>query len=331
MVINRNEQKNRQMQEKFHKSKIIPKAQLIQLMNRKDNPALGRFLLTFSLFIFSGAWIVWSWEETWLHLIMAHIVFGLLCCSMFAALHEAGHGTAFKSKKLNQIVSILAGIAHFYPTSIFRELHFTHHRHTHIPGLDPEISIGDKPGPAILTNPPIYLAFLTGIPYLYLKLNLILLGVIGSPEIIRKKFTAYIRPKMRVKIAIESFFFVLIYGGFGLLAWYIHTGFWGIFTGQIVGHCFLSMYLVMEHNGLPHAGNILDRTRSIQTNKLVNFLLWNMPYHAEHHAFPAVPFHALPALHEAMKSELKHKEKGLSALHVTALQNFGLKNNNKES
>jgi len=82
----------------------------------------------------------------------------------------------------------------------------------------------------------------------------------------------------------------MIYGGFGLVAWFIHPGFWGIFTGQ-----------------LPHTGNILDRTRSIQTNKFVNFLLWNMPYHAEHHAFPAVPFHALPALHKEMHAELKHK------------------------
>ena len=311
------------MQEKFHKSKIVSKDKLIQLMSRKDNPALFRFLLTFTLFILSGAWIVWSWGASWGALIAAHISFGLLCCSMFAALHESGHGTAFKSKRLNKLVSILAGIAHFYPSTIFRDLHFMHHRHTHIPGLDPEISIGDKPAPAMLTNPPLYLAFLTGLPFLLLKLNLILLGVIGTPEIMRKKLAPYIRPKSRGKIAIESFFFLMIYGGFGVVAWFIHPGFWGIFTGQIVGHGFLSMYLVMEHNGLPHTGNILDRTRSIQTNKLVNFLLWNMPYHAEHHAFPAVPFHALPALHKEMHAELKHKEQGLSALHFTAIKNFG--------
>ena len=122
------------MQEKFHKSKIVSKDKLIQLMSRKDNPALFRFLLTFTLFILSGAWIVWSWGASWGALIAAHISFGLLCCSMFAALHESGHGTAFKSKRLNKLVSILAGIAHFYPSTIFRDLHFMHHRHTHIPG-----------------------------------------------------------------------------------------------------------------------------------------------------------------------------------------------------
>ena len=48
-----------------------------------------------------------------------------------------------------------------------------------------------------------------------------------------------------------------------------------------------------------------------------------MPYHAEHHAYPAVPFHALPRLHEELKSELTHQGKGLAALHVDAIKNFG--------
>ena len=30
---------------------------------------------------------------------------------------------------------------------------------------------------------------------------------------------------------------------------------------------------------------------------ILNALAWQMPYHAEHHLFPSVPFHRLPALH----------------------------------
>ena len=311
------------MQEKFHKSNLIDKVQLRSLMTRTDNPALSRFVCCFTLFLLTGGWIVWSWDKGWLLLMMAHFVFGLFCCSMFATLHESGHGTAFKSKKLNRLVATIAGIAHIYPSHIFRELHFAHHRYTHIPGKDPEISIGDQPGPPILTNPPIYLAFLTGIPFLFFKISLILLGAIGTPEIIRKKFTQYIRPKMRTQIAIECGFVILIYGGLIYLALYVNPGFWGLFTGQVVGHGLLSTYLVMEHNGLPHEGNILDRTRSIRTNKVVNYLLWNMPYHAEHHAYPAVPFHALPLLHEEIREELVHKEDGLSILHYDAIKRFG--------
>jgi len=308
------------MKEKFHKSQLLPKDRLRALMSRKDRPAILRFFITFSAWLIAGAWVVMSWGGSWLAIIASHFVFGLFCMSTFAALHESGHGTAFKSRNLNRWVAVIAGIAHLYPSHIFRELHFAHHRYTHIPGKDPEISIGDQPAPAILTNPPIYLAFLTGIPFLLLKINLILLGTVGTPEIIRKKFTSYIRPKMRRQIAIECFFTTLIYVGFILLAIYVHAGFWGIFTGQIIGHGLLSMYLVFEHNGLPHEGSILERTRSIQTNQVVNFLLWNMPYHAEHHAYPAVPFHSLPALHKELKTELRHQGKGLAALHVDTLR-----------
>jgi len=28
---------------------------------------------------------------------------------------------------------------------------------------------------------------------------------------------------------------------------------------------------------------------------MTRYLFWNMPFHSEHHALPAVPFHALPA------------------------------------
>ena len=124
------------MQEKFHKSQLLPKDKLRALMSRKDRPALLRFGLTFSLWLLAGLWIVMSWGASWLAMIASHFVFGLFCMSMFAALHESGHGTAFKSRKLNRLVAVIAGIAHLYPSSIFRELHFTHHRYTHIPGKD---------------------------------------------------------------------------------------------------------------------------------------------------------------------------------------------------
>lgn len=29
-------------------------------------------------------------------------------------------------------------------------------------------------------------------------------------------------------------------------------------------------------------------------------LAWNMPYHAEHHAWPSVPFHFLPFVHKLL-------------------------------
>ena len=38
-------------------------------------------------------------------------------------------------------------------------------------------------------------------------------------------------------------------------------------------------------------------------NPALRMLYWNMNYHIEHHLFPQVPFHALPALHEAVRDQ----------------------------
>ena len=36
----------------------------------------------------------------------------------------------------------------------------------------------------------------------------------------------------------------------------------------------------------------------------LSFIYWNMNYHVEHHMFPIVPYHQLPALHEKIKHDL---------------------------
>jgi fatty acid desaturase len=46
---------------------------------------------------------------------------------------------------------------------------------------------------------------------------------------------------------------------------------------------------------------------------LVRLSAWNMPYHAEHHAYPAVPFHALPRLHARVRDRLANLEPGYLA------------------
>ena len=49
------------------------------------------------------------------------------------------------------------------------------------------------------------------------------------------------------------------------------------------------------------------------TVALVRLFAWNMPYHAEHHAYPAVPFHALPRLHERVRARIANLDPGYLA------------------
>ena len=75
----------------------------------------------------------------------------------------------------------------------------------------------------------------------------------------------------------------------------------------------LRLYLLAEHGDAPQVANMLENSRTTFTNRIVRFLAWNMPYHAEHHALPQVPFHRLPDLHGAMWAHLATTAEGYAA------------------
>ena len=45
----------------------------------------------------------------------------------------------------------------------------------------------------------------------------------------------------------------------------------------------------------------------------MNAIAWQMPYHAEHHLFPNVPFHALPAVHALVADRVVVEPRGYLA------------------
>jgi fatty acid desaturase len=61
--------------------------------------------------------------------------------------------------------------------------------------------------------------------------------------------------------------------------------------------------------------DMLKNSRTTTTNWPLRRLAWNMPYHAEHHAYPALPFHALPAAHRALAPRIAVQAPGYIAVH----------------
>ncbi|BBM85948.1 fatty acid desaturase [Candidatus Uabimicrobium amorphum] len=308
------------MDEKFYKSSDLTKEKLRQMLAKSNHPASVRFMIMYILFLVTSALVVVCWTRSWWELTIAFIGYAVVGCSLFACEHETVHNTAFKSRSLNRFAAFLCGIGHLYAPTAFRELHFTHHRHTHIPGKDPEISLGGKPAPSVVANLPMYLGWLSGFPLLLFKLNMLVSGTLGMPEFLRRMLFPFINQKVRKQLALESMFILGVHIGVVFFAIFVHPGFWGILIGQVIAHCVLANYLILEHNGLPHEGNILQKTRSIQTNRFIKLVMWNMPYHAEHHAYPGVPFHALPQLSREISNELVHKQDGHFRFHLKMLK-----------
>ena len=61
-------------------------------------------------------------------------------------------------------------------------------------------------------------------------------------------------------------------------------------------------------------------TRSMDNGWLGRMLYCNMNYHIEHHVFPSIPFHALPALNVAIKDQLPEPSPNLLAAHIEIIQ-----------
>jgi fatty acid desaturase len=82
----------------------------------------------------------------------------------------------------------------------------------------------------------------------------------------------------------------------------------------------LRAYLITEHTGCSRDQNGLTNTRTTLATWPIRLLMWNMPFHAEHHLYPTVPFHQLPALHRNIRSSLRHLAPGYIAANreVTA-------------
>ena len=300
------------MKEQFYRSPNLSPADLKTLMQRSNSPALIRFSIQWMGLLLAVTGLLFA--PNWYLLGLSLLAFGLLSISLFATTHECAHNTAFASRKLNNIVLWLVATAGMYTPSGFREFHFAHHRHTHEPGLDPEISIGGKPGPAATSKFPIYFAFLSGIPILIFK-GMVLLAASFGPKQIWPLIMPWCPPNKRARLRWEARFVLAIHISIIAIATlWVPSLFW-FYAGHVLGHSLLSFFLAAEHNGLPHEGNVLDRTRTTQTNGLIRFLMWNMPFHAAHHAYPGIPFHALPQLHELMRSDMPHISPGYPIFH----------------
>ena len=65
----------------------------------------------------------------------------------------------------------------------------------------------------------------------------------------------------------------------------------------------------------PESTDMLANSRTTLTTAALRFVTWNMSYHAEHHALPAVPFHQLPAFHRHTDAYLKVRQNGYLKFH----------------
>lgn len=276
-------------------SEILPRSRIKSLQQRTDRDGVIYFVGHVLTQLATGA-LIWLSSASLL-VVPAILLHGFVLALWFAPMHECTHGTAFRNRALSRIVGLIAGFLIWRPPLYFKYRHAAHHTFTQHPQQDPDI----VRMPRSFRE---YAAVTLGLSF-WSKLFVILARCArGRFDEVERSF---IPPEELARVRDETRAFLLLYAvivaasvmaGFGaelLLYWVLP---------RLGGEPFLRLIRIAEHTGAAESPNLLENTRTVLANPLLRFLFWNMPYHAEHHLLPSLPFHALPKLHVDVRQHL---------------------------
>ena len=276
---------------------------LAALTERSDARGLVRLALHVATIAGAGAVYAAALDTAWM--LPAAWAYGTCLAFLFAPLHETVHYTAFRSRSLNRAVSVACGWILVLPPRFFRAFHLEHHRYTQDPERDPELA-----GEPLRTWRQ-YLWRVSGAQYWVRQVRVLATFAAGRVT------EPYIPRGERDRIVLEARMFLASYVVVGALSAVAGSAvlLWFWIVPMLLGQPMLRLYLVAEHTGCPTSPDMLENSRTVHTNALVRFLAWNMPYHAEHHAYASIPFHALPRAHAALAPLISNQPRGYARVH----------------
>lgn len=282
----------------------VPRAQMKALMQRRDAPAMRDTIIWIALHIAFAAGGIWFWGS-WAALPFWFAYGTLYGSACDARWHECGHGTAFRTRWMNDVVYHIASFQVMRNPVNWRWSHARHHTDTIIVGRDPEIA----------WMHPVQLAkkalVFIGIPDVWVSLRGLARNAMGIlspeeqnyiPESERPKAIFWARVHMAIHAATALTSLWMLAAGRG---WQAAIPLLLIGGPRAYGAWHMIMTGLLQHGGL--AEDVIDHrlnSRTVYMNPVSRFLYLNMNYHVEHHMFPMVPYYNLPALHEAIKHDL---------------------------
>jgi fatty acid desaturase len=224
---------------------------------------------------------------------------GILLTFLFTLSHECTHRTPFRAPWLNEFVGHAIAPLIALPFIWFRHFHMAHHRHTNDPDNDPELRGGGRP-----VSRAAWLLYVSGLGYWRAMIRTLATNAIwriGAPYLPARRHRAMKR-EARIIFALYLLFSTTFFlSPLLVYLWLVPV---------LIGQPFLRLYLLAEHGRCPVVADMLENSRTTFTTATMRFLAWNMPYHAEHHAMPTVPFHRLPDLHRWCAPHLKSTSPG---------------------
>jgi len=286
---------------------------LKRLNERSNGRGFLQLAAHLSVMGLSGAVWATQWGH-WAIALPALVIYGFSLAAMFAAVHECTHRSAFASHRVNDFVGWIAGVLSGYNSTFYRRYHKWHHRYTKVPGKDPELE------DLIPTTWAEYLWVLSGIPWWVGKMQ-------GHWQVATGNFATmpYIPEAAYGEVRRSTWLQLGVYGGAIALSVIFQQPWFVLYwlLPLAIGQPMLRFILIAEHTGCPDGDNPLANTRTTLTLWPLKLLMWNMPFHAEHHLYPSIPFHQLPAAHAELAPHFAYVEPGYLHVNRSVIANLG--------
>lgn len=289
----------------------LDKKTLKSIAKRSDRPGLVYLVQWTAMLAGLGTlvWVslgtVWAWP--------AMFAYGVvLTVPAYSMSHETAHGTAFRTRWLNETVLWVTSLIYLEEPLHRRFTHTNHHTYTWHVGRDSQMPF-DTP-----MDFKGWLAEITGFALVRFHGLVLLQLAVGRPTEIMREVT----PEGEIPNMIRNArIFCVIYAAIiTLLAMGVMWPLWFLILPRVMGAPVMLLFTVIQHVELQeNSPSILESTRSFHTSWLGRFLYMNMNNHVEHHLYPQVPFYSLPDLNVAVQEQLPEPDPGFWRTNLEVL------------
>jgi fatty acid desaturase len=243
----------------------------------------------------------------WIAIWCAQVVLLVGCASVA---HYASHGTLYESRSLNRLVGMCFYAPLLVNYSCDQAYHRQHHAYTRVDGdAEPHFEAFSF---------PMYLGGLVfgGISFVGENWFNSLRTVIGRPP-------KFVRSGARRKrIAIDAVFLTAVLATLvvSLILWPSVT--LRIWLAPLAFTLLGGSYLIVlpEHFRCPRSTDPLVNTRTVRSNRLVRFFLFNGPFHTAHHTEPTVPFDRLAQFSATLEPRVQHVSPSYTRFHLDVIR-----------
>ncbi|MEY4750881.1 MAG: hypothetical protein RIQ60_3095 [Pseudomonadota bacterium] len=297
--------------------RLLSPAELAPLTELNDWRSLGAVCLTFGLLALAVLLGLACWPEHPAGVLLALLVIGVQQHALFILAHEAAHYRLLGSRRLNDALGRLIGMAGGISMCTYRVVHRLHHNHLYGPE-DPDTAIhgGYPRGVAYLCRKlaedvvglnawKTCAYFFFGVPAANDETGLAARPLDDTSAALRAAARSDRWAVLAWQLGVPMLAGLL--GGWRTLGAY--ALFW-LLPMLTVLQPILRLRAIAEHGGVTDLSSPLTAARCNRSwgsaaNWLGRVLLFphHVNHHLEHHLYPAVPHYHLPALHRLLRDK----------------------------